>query len=131
MIDNNFRIRKLTPLETERLQGFPDNWTKFGRNADGNIFEISNSQRYKLVGNGISSPVSKKILETLLPEGDVKTMSTFSGCGGTEILLDKRFKIVGHSEFDKYAIASLHYNYPEIKNYHDITKIKGDPCTLR
>ena len=79
-----------------------------------------------MVGNGISSPVSKKILETLLPEGIVKTMSTFSGCGGTEILLDKRFEVVGHSEFDKYAIASLHYNYPEIRNYNDITKIKGE-----
>jgi len=44
---NNEKIRRLTPLECERLQGFPDNWT------DG----ISDSQRYKSVGNAVTVPV--------------------------------------------------------------------------
>lgn len=43
-------IRMLTPVECERLQTFPDNYTKFG-DFDGKIKEISKSQRYKMLGN--------------------------------------------------------------------------------
>ena len=46
-------IRRLTPLECERLQGFPDNYTKYG--VDGNI--ISDTQRYKCIGNAVSTNV--------------------------------------------------------------------------
>lgn len=125
VLGEDMKIRKLTPIECEKLQGYPCNWTKYGRKEDGTVIEMSDTQRYKMIGNGISSPVSKGILETLLPEGDFKVMSTFSGCGGTEILLDKRFEVIGHSEFDKYTSWNLHYNYPEIKNYGDITKINS------
>ena len=52
-IDKDFRIRKLTPLECERLQAFPDNWTKYGK--DGEI--ISNTQRYKCCGNAVTTTV--------------------------------------------------------------------------
>lgn len=51
--DQEFRIRKLTPLECERLQAFPDNWTKYGK--DGEI--ISNTQRYKCCGNAVTTTV--------------------------------------------------------------------------
>lgn len=57
-------IRRLTPIEVERLQGLPDNWTKYG-NFDGIVKEISDSQRYKLVGNGVSIPPVKMIAEKL------------------------------------------------------------------
>ena len=49
------RIRKLTPIECERLQGFPDNWT------DGQ----SDTQRYKQCGNAVSVNVIKSIMEKL------------------------------------------------------------------
>lgn len=42
-------IRRLTPVECERLQGYPDNWTKYG--ADGNI--IADTARYRAIGNSI------------------------------------------------------------------------------
>ena len=42
-------IRRLTPVECERLQGFPDNWTKYG--ADGT--EIADTARYRAIGNSI------------------------------------------------------------------------------
>ena len=45
-------IRKLTPLECERLQGFPDDWTKFGTEG-----LISNTQRYKMCGNAVTVDV--------------------------------------------------------------------------
>lgn len=52
-IYNGISIRRLTPVECERLQGFPDNFTKFGK--DGEI--IFDSQRYKQCGNAVSVPV--------------------------------------------------------------------------
>jgi len=45
------RIRRLTPIECERLQGFPDNWTQ----------GVSDTQRYKMLGNAVSTPVVEAI----------------------------------------------------------------------
>lgn len=53
-------IRRLTEIECERLQGFPDNWTKFG-NYDGAIKEIAKTQRHKLIGNAVTVAVVKAI----------------------------------------------------------------------
>lgn len=61
MIDN---IRRLTEVECERLQGFPDDWTKFG-NYDGVIKEIAKTQRYKMCGNAVTTNVVKAIGERL------------------------------------------------------------------
>ena len=57
---NEIKIRRLTPLECERLQGFPDSWTKFGR--DGEL--ISDSQRYKCLGNAVTTNVIEHIFNT-------------------------------------------------------------------
>ena len=54
-------IRRLTPIECERLQGFPDNWTQYG--ADGE--EISDTQRYKMCGNAVTTNVISAIAERL------------------------------------------------------------------
>jgi len=51
------RIRRLTPLECERLMGFPDNWT--------NVEGMSDTQRYKQCGNGVVSNVVEAIIEKL------------------------------------------------------------------
>ena len=55
-------IRRLTPLECERLQGFPDNWTSKGM-VDGKVVDISNTQRYKQCGNAVSVPVVQAVAE--------------------------------------------------------------------
>lgn len=60
------RIRKLMPIECERLQGFPDNWTKLG--ADGE--QISDSQRYKCCGNAVTVNVVTAIFAQLLKATD-------------------------------------------------------------
>jgi DNA (cytosine-5)-methyltransferase 1 len=52
--------RRLTPKECERLQGLPDNWTKNGI-YNGQVKELSDTQRYKLCGNGVSSPIIELI----------------------------------------------------------------------
>jgi DNA (cytosine-5)-methyltransferase 1 len=60
----NEKIRKLTEIECERLQGFPDNWTKFGL-FDNEVKEISRTQRYKMCGNAVTVKVVKAIAEKL------------------------------------------------------------------
>jgi DNA (cytosine-5)-methyltransferase 1 len=48
-----YRVRKLTPVECERLQGFPDNWTQYG--VEGKA--ISDTRRYKGLGNAVTTRV--------------------------------------------------------------------------
>lgn len=48
-------VRRLTPLECERLQGLPDNWTEYG----------SDAKRYKAVGNGMAQPCADFVIEKL------------------------------------------------------------------
>ena len=57
--------RKLTPLEVERLQTVPDRYTKCGQKETGEIVEISNTQRYKMLGNGFTINVIAHIIKNL------------------------------------------------------------------
>ncbi len=52
-IQTKASIRKLTPIELERLQGFPDNWTRHAI-VGGETIELSDTQRSKLMGNAVS-----------------------------------------------------------------------------
>ncbi len=56
------RIRRLTPTECERLQGFPDGWTEKGIDNKGNCVTISDTQRYKTLGNAVTTNVIKEIV---------------------------------------------------------------------
>lgn len=58
-------IRRLTEIECERLQGFPDDWTKYG-NYYGTIKEISKTQRYKMLGNAVTVDVVCEVAKRLL-----------------------------------------------------------------
>lgn len=57
----NQSIRRLTPIECERLQGFPDNWTKTGKE----LGEISDSQRYKMCGNAVTVDVVEAVAKQI------------------------------------------------------------------
>jgi DNA (cytosine-5)-methyltransferase 1 len=59
------KIRRLTPVECERLQGFPDDWTKYGI-LDGKRKRISDTQRYKLMGNAVTVKMVEMIGRMLL-----------------------------------------------------------------
>ena len=54
------RVRRLTPVECERLQGFPDNWTQipYGKKSKEQCPE---GHRYKALGNSMAVPVMKWI----------------------------------------------------------------------
>ena len=55
-VEVNGNIRRLMPIECERLQGFPDNWTE----------GVSDSSRYKCLGNAVSVPVIEFIARHIL-----------------------------------------------------------------
>lgn len=59
------RIRRLTEIECERLQGFPDNWTEYG-NYDGVIKKVAKTQRYKQMGNAVTTLWPKLIAQRLM-----------------------------------------------------------------
>jgi DNA (cytosine-5)-methyltransferase 1 len=63
---DGYRIRRLTPIECERLQGFPDNHTAFG-NYDGVVKPMSNTQRYKQCGNAVTVDVVSAVAKNCLP----------------------------------------------------------------
>ena len=56
------KIRRLTPLECERLQGFPDNWTEC----------VSDTQRYKSLGNAVTTNVVAEVINKLYRSDDGK-----------------------------------------------------------
>lgn len=58
------QIRRLTEIECERLQGFPDNWTEYG-DYDGEIKKVSKTHRYKQLGNAVTTDWPRMIAERL------------------------------------------------------------------
>ena len=60
------QVRKLMPIECERLMSWSDDWTKWGIDDKGNKIEISDSQRYKMCGNGVVSNCVREIVKSLL-----------------------------------------------------------------
>ncbi len=64
MYQINGRVRRLTPLECEKLQGFPDRWTESGIEAE-NTVTISDTQRYRCLGNAVTVPVVEYIMKKL------------------------------------------------------------------
>lgn len=59
-------LRRLTPIESERLQGFPDNWTRYGI-IDNRIVEMPQTERYIMMGNAVSVPVVAAVAERIKP----------------------------------------------------------------
>lgn len=64
-IYDGMKIRRLTPTECERLMGLPDGWTARGK-KEGKEVEISDSQRYKLCGNGVVVNVVEAVISKIL-----------------------------------------------------------------
>lgn len=55
------RLRRLTPTECERLQAFPDGWTKTGVNGE----EFTDRQRYKMLGNAVTTNVIQSVFSKI------------------------------------------------------------------
>ena len=78
-------VRRLTPLEAERLMAFPDHWTDLGEWTDekGKKHTASDSSRYRALGNSIALPFWYWLLRRIMAHCREKTMgSLFDGIGG-------------------------------------------------
>ncbi len=70
------RIRRLTPIECERLQAFPDHWTEKGLFENGEVKDISDSQRYKCLGNAVTVSVIAWLVERILSHNEAMNGQT-------------------------------------------------------
>lgn len=60
-VRHGMQVRRLTPRECERLQGFPDDWTRWGMTKEGEVKEITDGPRYKMLGNAVTVQVAEWI----------------------------------------------------------------------
>lgn len=106
-------VRRLTPTECERLQGFPDGWTDIGAWTDekGKLHkESSDSARYKALGNSIALPPWKWVLKRLCAqyERDATMGSLFDGIGGFPLIwmqINGWNSVKWASEIEPFCIA--------------------------
>ena len=113
----NMVVRRLTPLECERLQGFPDGWTDIGdwvktdkRGRKIKVKGSADSPRYKALGNSIALPPWKWLLKRLCGnyERNATMASLFDGIGGFPLIweqLNGRGTCLWVSEIEEFPIA--------------------------
>ena len=108
----NHIVRRLTPLECERLQGFPDGWTDIGEWVDskGKKHKDADSPRYKALGNSIAIPPWKWVCKRLCAcyERDATMASLFDGIGGFPFIweqLNGKGSCLWASEIEEFPIA--------------------------
>ena len=65
-LQSGMQVRRLTPRECERLQGFPDDWTRWGINRKGEKYELADTPRYRMIGNAVSSCWGQQLGERVL-----------------------------------------------------------------
>ena len=108
----NMVVRRLTPMECERLQGFPDGWTDIGEWTDekGKKHKDADSPRYKALGNSIALPFWDWMLRRMaryLPE-DATLGSLFDGIAGFPLIWERihgRGTARWASEIEPFPIA--------------------------
>lgn len=105
-------VRRLTPVECERLQGFPDGWTDIGEWVDskGKKHKYADSPRYKALGNSIALPQWFWIAQKMKPYlGENATLgSLFDGIGGFPLVWQKTYgngTARWASEIEEFPIA--------------------------
>lgn len=116
-------IRMLTPLECERLQGFPDAWTDIGAwiDTNGKLHKFSSdTARYKTLGNSIALPQWFHVLHRIsrfLPENPTLG-SLFDGIGGFPLIwetLHGKGTAIWASEIEEFPIAVTKYHFNKQK----------------
>lgn len=112
VVRENMLVRRLTPLECERLQGFPDGWTGIGGWVDskGKKRQTTDSARYKALGNSIALPPWKWVLKRLCAqyERDATMASLFDGIGGFPLIweqLNGKGSCLWASEIEEFPMA--------------------------
>ena len=127
LADGFYIIRKLTVTECKRLQTVPDTYA----------FPVSDTQAYKMLGNGWTVDVIAHIMShfTGLTEEAVEVLSMYDGMSCGHIALDKlgvqpwllRYYA---TEIDKYAIQTTQHNFPETIQLGDAFQVREEVWTL-
>lgn len=119
--DGFYIIRKMTVTECKRLQTVPDDY----------VFPVSNSQAYKMLGNGWTVDVIAHILSYApgITEEPLEVLSMYDGMSCGHIALDKLGARVNRyyaTEIDKYAIKTTQANYPETVQLGDAFQVRDE-----
>lgn len=119
-VRQNMVVRRLTPMECERLQGYPDGWTNIGewRDSKGKLRKPSDSPRYKACGNSIALPfwdfLAKRISAQYLRP--VTMGSLFDGIGGFPLVFERhngKGTARWASEIEQFPIAVTKLRFGE------------------
>lgn len=123
LADGFYIIRKLTVTECKRLQTVPEEY----------VFPVSNSQAYKMLGNGWTVDVIAHIMSHFdgLTKEPVEVLSMYDGMSCGHIALDKlgvqpwllRYYA---TEIDKYAIQTTQHNFPDTVQLGDAFQARND-----
>ena len=121
LADGFYIIRKLTVTECKRLQTVPDTYA----------FPVSNTQAYKMLGNGWTVDVIAHIMSHFdgLTAEPVEVMSMYDGMSCGHIALDKLgAEITAYyaTEIDKYAIQTTQHNFPDTVQLGDAFQVRND-----
>lgn len=127
LADGFYIIRKLTVTECKRLQTVPDTYA----------FPVSDTQAYKMLGNGWTVDVIAHIMShfTGLTKEPVEVLSMYDGMSCGHIALDKlgvqpwllRYYA---TEIDKYAIQTTQHNFPDTVQLGDAFQVRDDDWRL-
>ncbi len=117
---NTSTVRRLTPLECERLQGFPDGWTDIGEWTDtkGKKHQTADSARYKALGNSIALPFWFYLLRRISAqyERPATLGSLFDGIGGFPLCWERcngQGTAIWASEIEEFPIAVTKRHFKE------------------
>lgn len=119
-VRQNMVVRRLTPMECERLQGYPDGWTDIGewRDSKGKLHKGADSPRYKACGNSIALPfwdfLAKRISAQYLRP--VTMGSLFDGIGGFPLVFERhngKGTARWASEIEEFPIAVTKLRFGE------------------
>ena len=125
LADGFYIIRKLTVTECKRLQTVPDTYA----------FPVSDSQAYKMLGNGWTVDVIAHIMShfTGLTEEPVEVLSMYDGMSCGHIALDKlgaQITAYYATEIDKYAIQTTQHNFPDTVQLGDAFRVREEEWHL-
>lgn len=117
-----YKVRRLTPLECTRLQGYPDGWVDIGDWIDSKCkkHKEADAPKYKALGNSIALPfwkwLCRNIVNELKKDGQTTTMaSLFDGIGGfplcwTEATQSKE-SVLWVSEIEEFPLAVTRHHF--------------------
>ena len=125
LADGFYIIRKLTVTECKRLQTVPEDY----------IFPVSDTQAYKMLGNGWTVDVIAHILHYApgITTEPLKVLSMYDGMSCGHLALDKLGAHIAHyyaTEIDKYAVQATQHNFPETIQLGDAFQVRDDGWSL-